>query len=96
MCFQDNFQLESIKLINVTSIGGYFLRSANAMLFIDIRKGTTLDTNSFTITDVPENGTINANIALQDYNGNGLHPRLAYLLTRNWTINYFDSNGNPV
>ena len=96
LCFQDNFQLESIKLINVTSIGGYFLRSANAMLFIDIRKGTTLDTNSFTITDVPENGRINANIALQDYNGNGLHPRLAYLLTRNWTINYFDSNGNPV
>jgi hypothetical protein len=91
LCFQDNFQLESIKLINVTSIGGYFLRNANAMLFIDIRRCTTLDTNSLTtITNLPENGTINANIALQDYNGNGLHPRLAYLLTRNWTINYFD------
>jgi len=95
LCFQDNFQLESIKLINVTSIGGYFLRNANSISFIDIRRCTTLATN-FTITDVPENGTINANIALQDYNGNGLHPRLAYLLTRNWTINYFDSNGNPV
>jgi len=90
LCFQDNFQLESIKLINVTSIGPYFLRSANAMLFIDIRRCTTLDTNLFTITDVPENGTINANIALQDYNGTGVHPRIAYLITRNWTVNYFD------
>ena len=97
LCFQDNLALPSIELLNCTSIDGYFLRNANAMLFIDIRRCTTLDTNNLTtITNLPENGTINANIALQDYNGNGLHPRLAYLLTRNWTINYFDSNGNPV
>jgi hypothetical protein len=95
LCFRNNFALPSIEIVNCTNIDAYFLENANSISFIDIRRCTTLDTN-FTITDVPENGTINANIALQDYNGNGLHPRLAYLLTRNWTINYFDSNGNPV
>jgi len=90
-CFRDNLALESLKLVNCTTIEGYFLRNANSISFIDIRRCTTLATNNLTtITNLPENGTINANIALQDYNGNGLHPRLAYLLTRNWTINYFD------
>ena len=89
LCFQDNFQLQSIKLINVTSIGGYFLRNANSISFIDIRRCTTLS-SSFSITNVPENGTINANRALEDYNGTGVHPRIAYLITRNWTVNYFD------
>ena len=95
LCFRNNLALLSLTIVNCTAIDAYFLENANSISFIDIRRCTTLATN-FTITDVPENGTINANIALQDYNGNGLHPRLAYLLTRNWTINYFDANGNPV
>jgi len=89
LCFQDNFQLQSIKLINVTSIDAYFLENANSISFIDIRRCTTLS-SSFSITNVPENGTINANRALEDYNGTGVHPRIAYLITRNWTVNYFD------
>ena len=96
LCFQYNLALESLKLVNCTTIDTNFLRNANSILLIDIRRCTTLDTSSITITTVPVDGVINANIALQDYNGNGLHPRLAYLLTRNWTINYFDANGNPV
>ena len=96
LCFRNNLALLSLTIVNCTAIDAYFLENANSISFIDIRRCTTLDINSFTITNVPVDGVINANIALQDYNGNGLHPRLAYLLTRNWTINYFDSNGNPV
>jgi len=96
LCFWNNLALLSLTIVNCTAIDAYFLENANSISFIDIRRCTTLDINSFTITNVPVDGVINANIALQDYNGNGLHPRLAYLLTRNWTINYFDSNGNPV
>jgi len=89
LCFWNNFALPSIEIVNCVTIGAYFLENANSISFIDIRRCTTLATN-FTITDVPENGTINANIALQDYNGTGVHPRIAYLITRNWTVNYFD------
>ena len=95
LCFWNNFALPSIEIVNCTTIGNRFLEDANSILLIDIRRCTTLSSN-FSITNVPVDGVINANIALQDYNGNGLHPRLAYLLTRNWTINYFDANGNPV
>jgi len=95
LCFWNNFALPSIEIVNCTTIEQRFLEDANAITLIDIRRCTTLNP-SFSITNVPVDGVINANIALQDYNGNGLHPRLAYLLTRNWTINYFDSNGNPV
>ena len=89
-CFQDNFALPSLEIINCITIGSFFLNDAFAILLIDIRRCTVLDITSNTITDVPENGTINANIALQDYNGTGVHPRIAYLITRNWTVNYFD------
>jgi len=89
LCFQDNFQLQSIKLINVTSIDANFLENANSISFIDIRRCTTLS-SSFSITNVPVDGVINANIALQDYNGTGVHPRITYLISRNWTVNYFD------
>ena len=90
LCFINNYVLPSIELVNATSIGSGFLGEANAVLLIDIRRCTTLDTSAATITNVPVDGIINANIALQDYNGTGVHPRIAYLITRNWTVNYFD------
>jgi len=89
LCFSNNLALLSLTMVNCTNIDANFLENANSISFIDIRRCTTLS-SSFSITNVPVDGVINANIALQDYNGNGLHPRLAYLLTRNWTINYFD------
>ena len=89
LCFWNNFALPSIEIVNCTTIEERFLEDANAITLIDIRRCTTLNP-SFSITNVPVDGVINANIALQDYNGTGVHPRITYLISRNWTVNYFD------
>lgn len=89
--FSDNFELTSLILTNATTIASAFLRNANSLTYLDIRSCIDLSTNTGnTITGTPNNGTIEANIALQDWLGSGSpHPVIQVLINKNWTVNYY-------
>lgn len=100
--FSDCPNITSIKLPNVTTINhpnGYVFRQAGSLVYLDIKKCTTLlnDENRGRNLDLSSNGgVIEVNIALQNYQGNGIHWNIQRLLNRGWTVNWYDDNGDLV
>jgi len=81
-------------LENVTGSFNRFGQDNDSCIYYNLKSLQILNnSNSGIFLNAATNGIIDVNIALQDYEGTGVHYGITALLNRGWTVNWYNNDG---